>query len=253
MTHDDRQRAETFGDHAERYDRARPSYPSALVDLLVEGGPRRVLDVGCGTGKAGQLLIERGIEVLGVEVDERMAAVSRRRGLSVEVTAFEDWNPEGRRFPLLISGQAWHWVDPLKGAAKAAQVLSPGGTWAAFWNQDEDGFEPHIRECIDAVYERYCPELRHRDTDPSDDQDDPIVAGIDACGSFTPVEEHWFEWDEWVEPASYTERVSTHSDHLILPEPTRSRLLVALRMALHEAGGPVHIHQRTLLLSARLR
>jgi len=65
------------------------------------------------------------------------------------------------------------------------------------------------------------------------------------------VEEHWFEWDEWVEPATYAERVSTHSDHLILPEPTRSRLLVALRVALEEAGGEVLIRQRTLLRRAR--
>ncbi len=124
MTHDDRQRAETFGDQAEQYDRARPSYPGALVDLLVEDGPPRALDVGCGTGKAGRLLVERGIEVLGVEVDERMAAVSRRHRLSVEVASFESWNPEGRCFPLLISGQAWHWVDPA-----FSGVLEPGRGW----------------------------------------------------------------------------------------------------------------------------
>ena len=147
--------------------RARPSYPPVLVYLLVEDGPRRALDVGCGTGKAGRLLFERGIEALGVEVDERMAAVSRRHGLTVDVAPFERWNPEGRRFPLLVSGQAWHWVDPVKGAAKAVEVLSPGGMWAAFWNQDEAGLEPPIRERIDRVYAQHCPELRHQAAVPS--------------------------------------------------------------------------------------
>ena len=55
MLYQDRQRAESFGNDALRYDRARPTYPTALVDDLLAGRPGdqlRVLDVGCGTGKA---------------------------------------------------------------------------------------------------------------------------------------------------------------------------------------------------------
>jgi hypothetical protein len=49
VIHTDRRRAGSFGDHAEQYDRARPSYPAELVDDLVGPDVRRVLDVGCGT------------------------------------------------------------------------------------------------------------------------------------------------------------------------------------------------------------
>ena len=59
-THEDRERAESFGAVAELYDRARPSYPEALIDALLAGGAERVLDVGCGTGIAGALLAARG-------------------------------------------------------------------------------------------------------------------------------------------------------------------------------------------------
>ena len=45
-----------FDEDAERYDRARPGYPSALFDDFAELagiGPRcRVLEIGCGTGRA---------------------------------------------------------------------------------------------------------------------------------------------------------------------------------------------------------
>lgn len=54
--HQDRARAQSFGTDAARYDRARPSYPAALVDALLEEKADRVLDVGCGTGKAARLL-----------------------------------------------------------------------------------------------------------------------------------------------------------------------------------------------------
>ena len=51
-SHQAREVAESFGADADRYDRARPRYPAALVDRIVAAspGPRDVLDVGCGTG-----------------------------------------------------------------------------------------------------------------------------------------------------------------------------------------------------------
>ena len=46
----------TFGSVAEQYDRARPTYPAAVFDDLVElsalGAGGRVLEIGPGTGKA---------------------------------------------------------------------------------------------------------------------------------------------------------------------------------------------------------
>src|SRR5207302_3315261 len=77
VIHEDRQRAGSFGEDAAQYDRARPSYPTELVDALMVDQPRRVLDVGCGTGIAARLLAERACAVLGVEADPRMAEVAR--------------------------------------------------------------------------------------------------------------------------------------------------------------------------------
>ena len=48
--HKDRRRASSFGDDPEAYDRVRPPYPAALIDVLVAEQPHAVLDVGCGTG-----------------------------------------------------------------------------------------------------------------------------------------------------------------------------------------------------------
>lgn len=48
-----RQRAEGFGGDPERYHRARPGYPWALIDQIVAASPGpEVLDVGVGTGIA---------------------------------------------------------------------------------------------------------------------------------------------------------------------------------------------------------
>src|SRR5690348_16068251 len=124
--HRQRQVAESLGADAERYDKARPDYPAAMIRRIVEAAPGpRFLDVGIGTGIAARQLRAAGCEVLGVEVDDRMAAQARRSGLAVEVAKFEDWDPAGRRFDALVAAMTWHWIDPVAGARKAAEVLEP--------------------------------------------------------------------------------------------------------------------------------
>jgi SAM-dependent methyltransferase len=70
----------SFGEVAELYDRARPSYPEALVEDLIElAGAGTALEVGAGTGKATVLFGQRGVSVLALEPSAEMAAVARRR------------------------------------------------------------------------------------------------------------------------------------------------------------------------------
>jgi SAM-dependent methyltransferase len=127
--------AESFGTDPARYDRARPRYPHEVVARIAAACPGPdVLDVGAGTGILARQLVAAGCRVLGVEVDERMAAFARDTGLDVEVSPLETWDPAGRAFDGVVSGQAWHWVDPVAGAARAASVLRPGGRFAALWN-----------------------------------------------------------------------------------------------------------------------
>src|SRR6516165_143140 len=134
-SHQYRHIAESFGIDPERYDRARPRYPDALVERIVAASPGPdVLDVGCGTGIAARQFQAAGCRVLGVDPDPRMAGLARQNGLEVDVAAFEAWDPAGRTFDAVVSGQAWHWVDPVAGAGKAALALRPGGRLAVFWN-----------------------------------------------------------------------------------------------------------------------
>ncbi len=116
-----------------------------------------MLDVGCGTGISSRLFQAAGCEVLGVDPDARMAEVARQHGTDVEVAAIEDWDPAGRLFDAVVAGQAWHWVDPVAGAAKAAQSLRPGGRLAPFWNVFQP--PPEIAAAFAAVYQRVLPDL----------------------------------------------------------------------------------------------
>ena len=252
MLFEDRSRAESFGNVAELYDRARPTYPPELVDWLLADGARRVLDIGCGTGIAGALFAARGCDVTGVEVDARMAAVAQTKGLDVEVASFERWGDRGRRFELAISAQAWHWIEPRAGAAKAATVLSEGGRIACFWNLGDP--PAALRERLDPVYDRLGPQdasltvvlgrTGHRGED--------TAVALDDSRLFEPAEIRRFNWsrtycaDEWVQ------LIATHSDHQALGEARLRALCDAVGAEIDAIGGSFEYPYETVLVTAQV-
>jgi 2-polyprenyl-3-methyl-5-hydroxy-6-metoxy-1,4-benzoquinol methylase len=155
-SHIAREVAESFGTNADRYDRARPRYPEALIQRIVAACPGPdVLDVGCGTGICARQLRAAGARVVGLDADDRMAELARRSGLRVEVSAFETWDPAGRRFDAVTAAQAWHWIDPIAGAAKAAEALRPRGLLALIWNAAQ--LPADIAVAVTEVYRRVLP------------------------------------------------------------------------------------------------
>src|SRR3954470_11046857 len=121
--HADRRRAESFGATAEMYDRYRPRYPGAIIGGLIERRGLRVLDVGAGTGIAAKQLGENGANVLAVEPDGRMARLAASKGIRVEQANFEEWQPAGRDFDLVVFAQSFHWVDTRAALEKVAVIL----------------------------------------------------------------------------------------------------------------------------------
>lgn len=244
-----RNRAESFGSRADQYDRVRPGYPDALIDDLLALAPRDALDIGCGTGKAALPLARRGVRVLGVEVDPRMAAVARRNGLAVEVAAFEGWPDNDRRFDLLLSGQAWHWVDPVRGAAKAARLLRPDGHLALFWNVGD--FEPQLGERMRAVYRAIAPSvigLLGAGAPPAHTVDRYRVP-LRASG-LRRQRTASYEWQQVYTRVQWLDLLATHSDHATLPPDVFALVRDRVGEVIDEAGGSITIGYATQLLLA---
>jgi SAM-dependent methyltransferase len=253
-SHQAREVAESFGSDAERYDRARPSYPAALVDRILATSPGPdVLDVGCGTGIAARLFQAAGRRVLGVDVDERMAGLARRRGLDVEVAKFEDWEPAGRTFGAVIAGQAWHWVDPVAGAAQAARVLRPGGRLAVFWNS----FRPPaaLAEEFAAVHRRVLAEaplfkMPAPGADAYSALGEKAADGMNQAGAFGKPEQWRFEWDRFYTRDEYLDAVPTSGFTNQLPPATLRELMAGIGAAIDAAGGGFTMGYTTVAVTA---
>jgi 2-polyprenyl-3-methyl-5-hydroxy-6-metoxy-1,4-benzoquinol methylase len=96
------------------------------------GRGKRVLDVGCWTGDLGRVLVSRGCEVSGLEVDED-AAEKAREVLEAVVVADLDVNPLGEQFPegsfdvVIFADVLEHLRDPVDALKEAARLLAPEG------------------------------------------------------------------------------------------------------------------------------
>jgi SAM-dependent methyltransferase len=244
--HADRARAESFGAVAAAYDRYRPAYPDELIAALAALRPAAVLDVGCGTGKAARQLAARGLDVLGVEIDPQMAELARAHGIDVEVASFEQWDDAGRRFDLIVSGQAWHWVDPAVGAPKLARLLRPGGTACLFWNFEN--FDDATKRILDAAYAQVAPELigpQHSGPD------DSHAEALQRTGCFASVRSERLAREEVLRVEDWIGRVSTYSKELLLGPQRLGQLQAMLRDALAAAGDTVRLASGTYVVWAR--
>jgi SAM-dependent methyltransferase len=250
-----RRRAGSFGDDAEQYDRARPAYPADLIDHLVRDQPQLVADAGCGTGIASRLFVGRGCQVVGVEPDPRMAAVARRQGLKVEEGPFEAWEPAGRRFDLVVSAQAWHWIDPVAGARKAGEALRAGGRIGVFWNRGDPPDD--ARAALDEAYQRTAAALGEGYTLPSAALTTPDVdcqraaAAFRTAGGFAEVTVGVFTHSVAYTTAEWVDLLPTHSDHRTLPAGALAEVLAAVGQEIDRIGGSFEMSYQTWLAEAR--
>jgi SAM-dependent methyltransferase len=258
--HLQRQVAEGFGADAGRYDRARPTYPADLLDRIIAASPRRAnsgpycLDVGCGTGISARLFQARGCRVLGVDPDPRMAELARQGGIETEVATFEGWDPAGRRFDAVIAAQAWHWVDPVAGAAKAAAVLRPGGRLAVFWN----AFDPpeDLRAAFGEVFRRVLPDSPFGAfwARPAIDTYRAGCAKVAdvmrQAGTFAEPEEWLSYWQRPYTRDEWLDLVPTTGGFTRQPEAIQQRLLDGLGAAVDTAGGTFTMSYTTIAATA---
>ena len=254
-SHAYRQVAEGFGADAGRYDRARPTYPADLVDRIIAASPGHdVLDVGCGTGISSRLFQAAGCTVLGVDPDPRMAELARQGGTATEVAKFEDWDPAGRAFDAVIAAQAWHWLDPVAGAARAAAALRPGGRLAVFWN----AFEPpaQLREAFGEVYRRVLPDSpfgafwKRPALDAYRTGCVRAADGMRQAGGFGEAEEWLSRWERAYTRAEWLDLVPTTGGFTRMPEQAQAEILAGMGAAVDAAGGSFTMSYGTVAATA---
>jgi SAM-dependent methyltransferase len=267
----DRSRADTdrlkatFDTVADHYHQARPDYPAELFAVLISaaglGPDARLLEAGCGTGKATLPLAQRGFRITCLEPGPHLAVTARHNlaAYHVEVVeqAFESWTPPGaERFDLIFAATSWHWIDPAVGYQLAWRWLRPGGH-LAIWRADHvfpAGGDPFFRE-LQPVYEEIhegLPPGRGDYFAPGEQPDDR--AEIEASGLFDVTLIRHFDWEVRYSAEDYLALIGTFSSHIDMADWQRDRLYSEIRRRLAaRPDGTVRRHWGAVLHLATRR
>ena len=251
----DKKRSQAFDQIAQLYDVARPSYPTQLIEDLVTltqlTATAQILEVGTGTGKATLPLAQRGYAIQCLEPGSHLTAIAAKNlrpypSVKVETTTFEDWPLQASTYDLVMSAQAFHWVDPAVGYLKAAQALKPTGSLALIWNLAAET-ETAIAQQLDQIYRTYA-NWRLK----------PIAARLEekklalmASQCFTEPVVKQYAWSLHYTTEQYLDLVRTQSDYLIQPAEMQRKLLDAIATAIEGNGGFIVRPYVSVLLLAR--
>lgn len=107
---------------------------------------KTILDIGCGSGKVADELIEKGYQVTCVSPPSNLTdkAAERLAGKSkVHAMGFEDFNTE-EKFDMAFYSESYQYIDMQKGFEKCKQMLKPGGyvLLADFFRTEAPGKSP---------------------------------------------------------------------------------------------------------------
>jgi SAM-dependent methyltransferase len=156
------------------YERARPSYPPEVLDLLPPAG--RIVDLAAGTGKLTRLLPG---DVLAVEPVAAMRQIAASFAPAVGGVA-EALPLRDSCADAVTVAQAFHWFDAPRALTEIRRVLKPGGTLLLVWN-DRDNRVGWVAEMTAIIHAH----------DPGDayEQVTDWHRVIGDVGGFTPVEQ----------------------------------------------------------------
>ena len=245
-----------FDDVAHLYDEVRPRYPAEIVEHIVAFAALpvhgRVFEVGCGTGQMTLPFAQRGYPVVALDQGARLAALAAQHcqpypQVRVVPCTFEAWQDAPGSYDLFLSAQAFHWIDPVYGLARAAELLKAGGTIALVWTLDRSQGSA-FWQATDPIYNTY---------NPVDSSPKPLGSAeiyrqaLRTSKEFIGMQEVRKAWTRHYTGEAYIKLLHTFSDHRAMPEPNKSRFFEAIAEVIAQMGGEVIRDYETLVLLAK--
>ena len=213
----------TFNTAPTLYEDVRPGYPEELIQDVIDlsglSAHSRILEVGCGTGKATRPFAKCGYELVCLDIGADLIAVAKERlegfpNVSFVEKAFEEWESD-EKFDLVISATAFHWVDPKVRYLKASEVIKSKGFLAVFSNQHVRKNEGFFAESQSLYDKYYALPTTNRPTHATN------FPGVEA---FQYPIKRVYPWTQTYSSEQYIKLLGTYSGHIALPDENRCRL-----------------------------
>jgi ubiquinone/menaquinone biosynthesis C-methylase UbiE len=215
--------AHSFGGVVDAYDRARPTYPRAAAQWIVGQEAATVLELGAGTGKLTQQLVDLGHGVLATDPDQAMLDRLKRNlpEVSTLPASAEELPVGDHGFDAVVAAQAFHWFDLDRALPEVARALKRGGRLGLIWNYRDESI-PWVRRLGKVI-------------GTQEQLVDPTQA-IKDSSLFGEVEEQRFTHWQQVDRKSIQDLVLSRSNVAVLDEDARAAKLAEV-VALYDEYG----------------
>lgn len=143
-----------FSNQAAVYKKARPTYPKALFDLVLNATKSRGVcwDCATGNGQVAAVLAAHFSEVYATDLSEKqLAQAEQKTNIKYSVMLAEQTSFPDKMFDLITVGQAMHWFDFDAFNKEAKRVLKDDGT-ICVWGYGPLGMEGEVGERIKFFY-----------------------------------------------------------------------------------------------------
>ena len=241
----------------EQFNEWRPRYCEELfVDLIRYAkldSNKTVLEVGPGTGQATEPILKTDCSYLAIELGENFTEFMKNKfdnynNFQIINDDFETYDFGHNRFDLVYSAAAFQWIPEKIGYPKAHEILKSNGTFAMFMMrpniQSGGGYtdEPLYRK-IQEVYSKYFhPETEYKCNLDYDARDKYGFVDLERC-EYCKTREYNAE--------GYISLIGTHSDHLTLQEPYKSKFYDGIREVIHSFGDKITLYDKITMYLAR--
>ena len=238
----------------EQFDKYRPRYSPELFASLIEFAEitegKTVLELGPGTGQATDPILATGCDYNAIELGEHLYEKMKQKyghypNFHIANDDFITHDFGDRKFDMIYSAATIQWIPEEIAFSKTFDLLNPGGTLAMMLTKGEyRSSNEELYNKIQKVYSEYFkPDAEYKHGSFK-------YANAPNYG-FVDFEKREFYGKREFTADEYVAFSGTHCDHIVLPEPYKTKFFDGLREAVLEAGNRIVFNDTFVLYLAK--
>ena len=226
----------------EQFDKYRPTYSPALFESLIDyasiGPGKNVLEIGPGTGQATDPILKTGCNYNAIELGEHLyekmkSKYGSYKNFHIVNDDFITHNFGNQKFDMIYSAATIQWIPEDIAFSKTYDLLAPDGTLAMMITQAEyRSTNEELFQNIQKIYDTYFkPET-------------PYTHGVFHYDNapnygYKNFERREFYGERTFTADEYVAFCGTHCDHMVIPEPYKTKFFQGLHDSVVDAGNKI--------------
>lgn len=249
----------TFDNIAEEYDISRPMYvPELFKDLFAYSqinSESCVLEIGMGTGKASEAILDSGCNLIGLEPGIHLAEAANKKfqkypNLSIVNSTFQDYSCRNEYFDLIYAATAFHWIPEEYGYRRVYELLKHGGAFARFaYHAGTDKKRKELTSKIQECYRKYTS--WGDEAKEYSEEDAKNLAETARKYGYTDIKHKMYYFTKDFTANEYMGLLRTYPDHMKIEDADRIKLFQGIHSAIVNNGGVITVYYTMDLELAR--